>query len=409
MKNILLLILGLLPGAQAIGQEPEFQVYDNGLIYTEQAMRKLGHVVDSLNLKYKTCDLNKVFLTPQQAIGHIVHLEKGKIKEARQDIKRQMPLDSFLTKYPKARVDSHVLVIRDAPELNAGKYSVHYRHFDLKSDYGFFVTTADTSLFYADMAQKWMHKYYEKGYYSNESLTAFYFIENFKAKPIPAKYARMIGYTDCLIDTTAQIFHKSADNAWADLPENWQTFSDQEKARLLDSFRNIRIYGTCSMDTRPRDHAVNIALLSAETYHWEIFLRAHLNILNDRFERASDGSYAWAGRQTYIRELEALHINVPDLLLGTCFRMQNPADNHYYGSIDRVARALTESANRDEIMDSVYAIITDTELDDYNRLLFYFLYRNYTFYEENETVREIHAAKLQQAKKSLPEWYRKGL
>ncbi|MBL7809030.1 MAG: hypothetical protein JNN28_14520, partial [Saprospiraceae bacterium] len=96
-------------------------------------------------------------------------------------------------------------------------------------------------------------------------------------------------------------------------------------------------------------------------------------------------------------------------LLGTCFRMQNPAENHYYGSIDRVARALTESANRDEIMDSVYAIITDTELDDYNRLLFYFLYRNYTFYEEDETARDIHTAKLQQAKKSLPEWYRKGL
>ena len=50
------------------------------------------------------------------------------------------------------------------------------------------------------------------------------------------------------------------------------------------------------MDNSPRIHALNIAKLSAETINWEVFLRAHLDIMKDKFERMSDGSYAFGGR-----------------------------------------------------------------------------------------------------------------
>ncbi|MBK7243510.1 MAG: hypothetical protein IPH98_06560 [Saprospiraceae bacterium] len=71
--------------------------------------------------------------------------------------------------------------------------------------------------------------------------------------------------------------------------------------------------------------------------------------MNDRFDRKSDGSYAWGQRNTYIKELEELNINVPDLILGILFRIENPASNHYFGSIGRVGRALSETKNRNEI------------------------------------------------------------
>jgi len=44
------------------------------------------------------------------------------------------------------------------------------------------------------------------------------------------------------------------------------------------------------MDESPRTHARAIALLAAETNNWDILLRAHIDIMNDRFERRSDGS-----------------------------------------------------------------------------------------------------------------------
>lgn len=74
----------------------------------------------------------------------------------------------------------------------------------------------------------------------------------------------------------------------------------------LELKRSRIVVGGCSQDMSPRVHAMNIALLSAETINWEIFLRSHLDIMNDNFERMSDGSYAWAGRKTYIKELEVL-------------------------------------------------------------------------------------------------------
>jgi len=76
------------------------------------------------------------------------------------------------------------------------------------------------------------------------------------------------------------------------------------------------------MDSSPRYHELSIAELAEETVNWEIFLRSHLDIMNDNFNRMSDGSYAWAGRKTYIKELEILYINVLDLVLGISIRIE---------------------------------------------------------------------------------------
>jgi hypothetical protein len=46
-------------------------------------------------------------------------------------------------------------------------------------------------------------------------------------------------------------------------------------AEALELKRNRRVIGGCSMDNSPRIHAQNIAILSAETTKWEIFLRSH--------------------------------------------------------------------------------------------------------------------------------------
>ena len=137
--------------------------------------------------------------------------------------------------------------------------------------------------------------------------------------------------------------------------------------------------GSCSQDLAPREHARSIAVLAAETHSWDIFLSAHLDIMNDRFERMTDGSYAYSSRKTYLKELEELNLNVVDLMLGLILRAQNTAPNHYYGSVWRLGWALTESKERNAFEARVQEMMKDPQLDEFNRGLLFMLYTSYLY------------------------------
>jgi hypothetical protein len=151
---------------------------------------------------------------------------------------------------------------------------------------------------------------------------------------------------------------------------------DPATALLLK--RRRRVMGACSADAGPQLHMAEIARLAAETGQWPVFLRAHLNILDDRFDRASDGSYAEAERATYLRELEALNIEVVDFLIGANLRLQHPDARHYYGNLGRAGRALAEAQDLDQVESRLEQLIEDEGLDDYNRLLAYRLFWVYS-------------------------------
>jgi len=172
--------------------------------------------------------------------------------------------------------------------------------------------------------------------------------------------------------------------------------------KALEFKRNRIVVGECSQDARPRRHALSIAQLSAETVNWETFLRAHLDIMNDRFERASDGSYAWAARKTYLRELEELDINVHDLMLGISLRIDQANRNHYFGSLSRVGRALAETRQPHELEQRLLNIIADSKLDTYNRVLAYYLFLNYNRQLKDRTAQQQNVDKLNAAVQKLP-------
>lgn len=403
MKRTALFFITLFTGIGAIAQYSEFTTHSNGLIYSDGAMTKLSHVVDSLNLKFKSCDLNKKFYSKCQTIGHIIELEHADMKQVKEDMEKRISLEEFIKKYPKATVKRNNLIIQHHYKNDTGKEEIEVEQFDLKTDYGFSITTTDVSRYNQSIKGTWLYEVYQN------SIQAFYFPENFMSIEIPHKYAMMIGYSDCLIDTTTTKMKDNLAGGWVDLPKNWMTLPDRKKEQLLDEMRSTRVVGGCSQDSRPREHAINIALLSAETYNWEVFLKAHLDIMNDRFDRMSDGSYAWAERKTYIRELEELNINVDDLIMGISFRIKNPADNHYYSSIRRVGRALSETKNKSEIEAGLLSVITDKELDDYNRLLFFFLFKNYYYNLADQQEKSNCKQKLQAAAESFPDYYSSNL
>ncbi len=403
MKTIALFIAGIfLLIYPAACQSQEFNTYPNGLIYSEKTMAKLSHIVDSLNLKYKVCNLQTSFLAKSQTIGNVVEMNSGNIKQALNDINSGISLEEFQRKHPTAKIQNEVLVTRYKRTTYEDKDIIEFEHFDLKGD-GISIESEDLSLYNKVMKNKWVTSYREKTTYSSENLNAMYFPNEFESAPIPEPYKRMIGYTDCLIDTTTTKFKEHVKEGWVALPDDWQNLPESKKKKLLDNMRGTRVIGGCSMDRRPREHAIHIALLSAETANWEVFLKSHLDIMNDRFERMSDGSYAWKNRNTYIKELEELNINVTDLLLGISLRIENPAKNHYYGSIGRLGRALSETKNAEELEQSILNAIKDPKLDNFNRLIFYFLFRNYLQNLPEESRQKVAEEKLALAVKSLPE------
>lgn len=174
------------------------------------------------------------------------------------------------------------------------------------------------------------------------------------------------------------------------------------KADALALKRERRVMGMCSMDDSPRRHALDIATLAAETVNWDIFLRSHLDILNDRFSRASDGSYAWAARQTYVHELEDLEIAVPDLLLGTLLHADNVSEGHYTASANRTGRAITEAKDAEAIAERMLAMIADPELDLYNRAIIYYAFLNYNGHLEDTAVQQRNEQALDAAMAGLP-------
>ena len=46
------------------GQSTEFKVYPNGLIYDSITMHRLSGIVDSLNIRFRSCDLAHPYVAP---------------------------------------------------------------------------------------------------------------------------------------------------------------------------------------------------------------------------------------------------------------------------------------------------------------------------------------------------------
>lgn len=398
----LIVILFLLNSLQIFGQS-EFTTYKNGLIYNDATMNKLERIVDSLNLKYKTCDLSKVYYSKSQTIGNYLELETDNIKQAIIEINKKPTFESFISKFPNAKVEKNILIVKFKYINYEDKEIVEFSQINLNDNYGFEIDR-ESNFYEKDLKNSWLYEFTENKDSITGRIYAFYFPDHFKSIPLSQNYNRQIGYSECLIDTNATKILSNSKEGWIDMPNDWQSLNIKKKNALLTKLRSIHVTGGCSQDRRPREHAINIALLSAETANWEVFLKSHLDIMNDRFARVSDGSYAWAKRKTYIRELEELEINVPDLILGISLRIENPAKNHYFGNLGRLGRAITESQNKVQFESQILHMIEDNELDIYNRVLAYFLFRSYTNYIEEETERKRKVEDLKFSIATLPDY-----
>lgn len=494
MKQIICIVLlfsffnGLSFAQSADKKDGEFTVYNNGLIYSPTTMTQLNHIVDSLNLKFKTCT-PKPFVSILQAYAMTVSIKstKSTTKSAVKDLKGGMTLTNFMKKYPSADVDTDRLIIRETYTQN-DEVRLFFQEFNGKR--------LDLENIPTNYSNKVKDKLFIDKDQDGEYLLAFLFTTDFESKPLPDRYARMMQYADCLVDTNSTIFFSSAKRpVWYDeskeavkLPLNLAHFTkmmfnrenfedapkreDFMKKKVLDTARfelaydkwremkyaqqdsfeksaaflptlkkaleeavrdtinsdvleqyaekyqlltpqyqlffnrNKIVVGYCSQDDSPRRHAQLIAVLAAETTNWEVFLRAHLNIMNDRFQRQSDGSYAWARRETYIKELEELGINVSDLMLGIALNAENVPDNHYFGNINRLGRALAETKEANRIEQEMLTGIMDNDLDAINRIRLYYLFLNYNYNLKDKAQQQTNKERLLAVTEKLPPYFK---
>ncbi|WP_353778328.1 hypothetical protein [Winogradskyella sp. 3972H.M.0a.05] len=399
MKSINILLFFLAFSLFSKAQQGEFQTYSNGLIYDSHTISKLQSIVDSLNLQFKACELTESYYSkPQSKAIHLLSEKRsGVVYKA---LKDGTSPDELKKLYPELIISKPVLVSSHKRTNYKDEKQTVVQSITVTDDY-------EWSLYLDDHVD--IPTTYKKGDWiiekSKNRIEAFYLLEDFKSSLFKDVYAEMIQYADCMIDTTSTKLLENKGYDYFELSKNHKSMSLSDKEKLLDKLRRTKVIGMCSQDSSPRLHALDIALLSAETTNWEVFLKAHLDVMNDRFDRVSDGSYAWAGRKTYIKELEVLNINVIDLLLGTVLRFKNHNPNHYFSSIGRLGRALSETENKAEFEKKALNMIMDSELDDLNRIMIFYLIHNYMYYLTDEDHKQALKNKLETTEKSLPKYF----
>lgn len=471
----------LLIATAACPQSGEFTVHPNGYIYSEAAMAQLHRIVDSLNLRFRACPVDRVHHALPHARARHVSFDGPAVEQMVKDMAAGATLAELQQRYPglevrRERMYAFPSYLSDGDWMTRPIAVVFGNEMSGRVDFRGRVLQgkgAHKGKWFAEVST------YDKKDY----LEAFLLTEEPVARPLPERYGRLVQYVDCLIDTTQRIYTGgTVEEAWgghrretkgpanerlermideavtAQAPEWNDEMEDKQFAIAYDAYTEQRanelealsvrptfasalseavaeartgkgsgehleemvsrfgnkadalslkrqriVYGMCSMDQSPREHARAIASLAAETVNWDIFLRAHLDILNDNFRRASDGSYAQAGRQTYVAELEDLGIAVPDLLLGTLLHTDHPSSGHYRASANRTGRAVTESKEAEAIAQRMLDMIADPELDLYNRAVIYYAYLNYNGYLKNEAEQAANEKALKAAMAGLPD------
>jgi hypothetical protein len=521
MKKTILVINLLFVGLLSFAQSGEFITYPNGLIYSDNTMSDLHHIVDSLNLKYKVCEANPQYTQLPKVKYHSIRFESSKdsLKMLMLDLENNLSLEKLEVKYRNISITENISSILNETTDKTGKEMIEL----LRFPGGYYLWHEVFEMekpndFDENMLKKWFVAAKKRTWSddSDHQLSAIKIIEKPKFLNMPSEYAKMIQYGECLIDTTTSLFTaKARDNAYIDYKgedesprkndintvnrffelfkkvksapneysykeklaketktvsymiddsvfekskyfkefmtdlDNWKIQNEKDIKEIkankdFNKFKNeafkvslekgincekladymekignknaelalrrnyIKI-GGCSQDQSPRYHLQNIASLSAETANWESFLKAHLDVMNDRVQRVSDGSYAWGRRNTYIKELEELGLDIPKLIIGSCLRFHKPVKHHYFGNVSRVGRALSETKYSEEVESLLLKMIQDANLDDFNRYICYYIYKNYTFNIQDKDKQKLCSTKLEKATITMPDYIKDAL
>ena len=186
----------------------------------------------------------------------------------------------------------------------------------------------------------------------------------------------------------------------------WRYYSKQT---ALDYKRSRRIFGAPRVSLVPRLHIRDVAVLAAQVANWQVFMCAHLYIIDTDFGYPTTTNDLKTGRHTYVKELETLGINTGDLLIGMCLKINEATESHYYGNINDIGKILYEVKDRQNIAARLLFMIQDPELDIHNRIRMCYVFANYNYCTEDSAERTRNKQLLNEAMASIPKVLCKGL
>lgn len=335
------------------------------LIYPPSIFKKCQAWADSVQNIYYQQDTPSYQAIPQ-AIGYSISYSIKNAKEKKailEELDQQIFLLNFQEKY-RVAVEKDEFIL---PYLKTNPEGQIY----WKEDSLEFVSTGKAS-----NPNSSIHWYYNL---TGRQLKAYYFPKGIEQPTLPATYAYWVGYVDALVDPTVPRLLPYGEHTEerfgrlsSELSRGWSYWSKNRLNNLLEEWRNLRIKRDCGMDKRPLRYAVELAQIAAAAERWDIFLRAHLYVLEERYQVPCKEC-----PQTHMMELEALNIDVPALLLGSLLSIQSKHSHHYFKDHQKLAKALKEAKDKEYILEQVLTMIQEEQLDTYNRYKAAHLYLEY--------------------------------
>lgn len=442
-------------------------------LYSEDDLRQLKKTADSINFSFLQCTRTPEYYSLLQTSAQYVRLKYKKDSNPIQALLKQgVTLNEIIARFPEIEEKNgrHVVLVF---EKDYDWEKETYTDVVFSGDGKGFARTSLGPASKNKKAGDWLFTDDdEKDDSSYGYLEAWRLDQPFRTALLPEEFGKMIQYADCMIDTATVLMlekgpereeenkpfetlknhlivrqQKKTDTTfYIDLEESDLEYMRENyhrdavirrllheavvmalgngngsaglelmaegfysKDTILLMKRSRVVVGSCSMDPSPRLHARDIAVLAAQTHQWPVFIRAHLNIMNDRFERMTDGSYAEPGRETYLRELEILNIPARELLLGTILTAQNLPEQHYSGKISRIGRAFTESPQSALFEQKIKSYLKDERLDAVNKILLFMLYANYCYQQPDQTVKTEKIAGLTRESPGYPDFIQAGI
>jgi hypothetical protein len=182
--NLRVLLVAMLLATGLCAQE--FTIHPNGLIYSDTTIRQLGLIVDSLNLRFKTCDLSKPYYGRMQAKGFYYNLD-SLAQPAKADLEHGISQEDFHLKYgfDKASIPKLlVLMVEKANEEHPTKPKVYFELYP--GDDGFH-PPFDPGFRNNFRKGKWLYGFYPKDEYSDKDrLEAVFLITDVTQRQKPA-------------------------------------------------------------------------------------------------------------------------------------------------------------------------------------------------------------------------------
>ncbi len=182
----------------------------NGLLYSDNATKQLKVIAESKNKEFLKLKEWRNYYGLSQGICNEAILDSGDVLQAKSDMERNISFEDFYKKYPTASVRYKSLAkATRSLEYSRGRIP-EFTAISVVNGNRRTIISDDTSLLERDLTGKWAFRYYPKTNYQKESIEAFYFLEYHQKPALPEEYARMIRYSDFIVDTNTTVFAKNA-------------------------------------------------------------------------------------------------------------------------------------------------------------------------------------------------------